>query len=80
MVSQRKKHWIYLQGVYKPKARRDSKWGFFTNQEAIQRATYIKESFEKQQALGCSGFSDAKYRFIDEPIYKDALLLLKQNA
>lgn len=49
---------------------------FATNQAAIQRAKYIKEIFEKQQALGCTGFSDAKYGFIDEPIYKDALLIL----
>jgi len=52
---------------------------FSTNQEAIQRALYIKEAFEKQQALGITGFSDEKYGFIDEPIYRDALLVLKNN-
>lgn len=52
---------------------------FSINNDAIIRAQYIKEVFEKQQALGCTGFSDEKYGFIDEPIYKDALLVLKNN-
>lgn len=52
---------------------------FVTNRESLQRAKYIKEAFEKQQALGVTGFSDEKYGFIDEPIYRDALLVLKNN-
>jgi len=52
---------------------------FATNSDTIQKAQYIKEVFEKQQTLGITGFSDEKYGFIDEPIYKDALLVLKNN-
>ncbi|MBD3841614.1 MAG: CoA ester lyase [Campylobacterales bacterium] len=50
---------------------------FSTNKEQIDKAFYIKEVFEKMQSKGISGFSDEKYGFIDEPIYKDALLVLK---
>ena len=51
---------------------------FSTSDDVVKRARYIKEVFEKQHALGCSGFSDQLYGFIDEPIYKDALLVLKE--
>lgn len=43
----------------------------------IERALYIKNRFEKMAAKGVTGFSDEKYGFIDEPIYKDALNTLK---
>lgn len=53
---------------------------FSTSTYEIERAKYIKKIFEEQQALGINGFSDEKYGFIDEPIYKDALLVLtKEN-
>ena len=45
--------------------------------ETINKAKYIKEKFEKMLKLGISGFEDEKYGFIDEPIYKDALNILK---
>jgi len=45
----------------------------------IEKALYIKDKFEKQQLKSCSGFSDEKFGFIDEPIYKDALLTLRLN-
>jgi len=43
----------------------------------IERAEHIKAAFEANSAEGENGFMDAKYGFIDEPIYKDALLVLK---
>ncbi|MEA3513044.1 MAG: aldolase/citrate lyase family protein [Campylobacterota bacterium] len=49
---------------------------FISDDDEIKRAKYIKEIFEMKQKDGCSGFSDEKYGFIDEPIYKDALLIL----
>ena len=49
---------------------------FNINNKDIIKAKYIKKVFEEQKALGCTGFSDNKYGFIDEPIYKDAILLL----
>lgn len=50
---------------------------FSSDEEVITRAHHIKEVFEKNKAQGITGFSDEKYGFIDEPIYKDALLVLK---
>ena len=49
---------------------------FGIDEKEIQKAKYIKKVFEEQKANGCSGFDDEKYGFIDEPIYKDALLIL----
>lgn len=42
----------------------------------IEKALYIVENFEKKREQGVTGFSNAKYGFIDEPIYKGALALL----
>jgi len=50
---------------------------FKTDEKDIQKAKYIKKIFEKNKQNGISGFVDKKYGFIDEPIYKDALLLLR---
>ncbi|MEA2017412.1 MAG: aldolase/citrate lyase family protein [Campylobacterota bacterium] len=52
---------------------------FNPNQNEIEKANYIKMIFENQKEKGNTGFSDEKYGFIDEPIYKDALLLLDLN-
>ena len=43
----------------------------------IERAKIIVKLFEMNQELGISGFVDEEYGFIDEPIYKGALTLLK---
>ncbi len=50
---------------------------FGVSSEAIQRAKYIKGIFEEHSAQGIHGFMDTKYGFIDEPIYRDALLVLQ---
>ena len=50
---------------------------FGVDNKAIERAKYIKKVFEASLAIGESGFMDEKYGFIDEPIYRDALLVLK---
>ena len=52
---------------------------FITNQDEIQKAKYIKNIFEQNLAKGSTGFKDDKYGFIDEPIYRDALLVLKET-
>ena len=52
---------------------------FGIKKEELEKANYIKDIFEKQKALGVTGFSDEKYGFIDEPIYKDALLIIKST-
>ncbi|MDM5264371.1 aldolase/citrate lyase family protein [Sulfurovum sp. XTW-4] len=49
---------------------------FHTNRDEIERALHIKEAFETHSAQGINGFMDEKYGFIDEPIYRDSLLVL----
>jgi citrate lyase subunit beta/citryl-CoA lyase len=51
---------------------------FGIDAEEMTRAKYIVERFEEESAKGNNGFIDARYGiFIDEPIYRDALLTLK---
>ena len=50
---------------------------FGHDQAALTRARYIVKIFEKKREEGVTGFSDEKYGFIDEPIYKGALALLE---
>ncbi|MRJ03421.1 MAG: CoA ester lyase [Epsilonproteobacteria bacterium] len=53
---------------------------FGPTKEELERALYIKERFEAMAAQGVTGFSDERYGFIDEPIYRDALnTLAKQD-
>ncbi|MCX6051456.1 MAG: CoA ester lyase [Campylobacterales bacterium] len=49
---------------------------FSHSKEEIQRAKKIVELFEMNKENGVSGFVDTEYGFIDEPIYKGALILL----
>lgn len=49
---------------------------FGTDKEALVRARHIKKVFEANAANAQNGFMDEKYGFIDEPIYRDALLVL----
>ncbi len=49
---------------------------FSINKYEIGRAAHIKNVFEANSAKGINGFMDDKYGFIDEPIYRDALLVL----
>ena len=46
----------------------------------LERAKIIVKLFEMNQELGISGFVDEEYGFIDEPIYKGALSLLKSTS
>jgi citrate lyase subunit beta/citryl-CoA lyase len=49
---------------------------FGITQDEIDRAKYIKDIFEINSQKEKNGFMDSRYGFIDEPIYKDALLIL----
>ena len=49
---------------------------FSIDNNALIRANHIKQVFEKSAKNGENGFMDMKYGFIDEPIYRDALLVL----
>ena len=44
---------------------------------SLERAKHIKKRFEEESAQDNNGFMDTKYGFIDEPIYRDALLILE---
>ena len=47
--------------------------------ESYKRALHIKKIFEYNASLGIHGFMDDIYGFIDEPIYKDALITLNKS-
>jgi citrate lyase subunit beta / citryl-CoA lyase len=51
---------------------------FQVDKQQLEKAKYIVERFEKEKLNGCTGFTDDKYGFIDEPIYKDAKLVLNK--
>jgi citrate lyase subunit beta/citryl-CoA lyase len=50
---------------------------FRANNEEIQKAREIITLFETNSARGINGFVHEHYGFIDEPIYKGALAVLK---
>ena len=50
---------------------------FSVDNEAFLRAKHIKTVFEASAKKNEHGFMDEKYGFIDEPIYRDALLVLE---
>jgi citrate lyase subunit beta/citryl-CoA lyase len=50
---------------------------FLVNNKAFLRAKHIKRVFEASAKNLENGFMDKKYGFIDEPIYRDALLVLE---
>ena len=52
---------------------------FGFDEEALSRAKIIKEAFESSSAEGENGFMHEEFGFIDEPIYRDALLVLKNK-
>jgi citrate lyase subunit beta/citryl-CoA lyase len=49
---------------------------FSIDNDVLIRANHIKHVFEESAKNGENGFMDMKYGFIDEPIYRDALLVL----
>jgi len=49
---------------------------FGVSEDEIKRAKEIKEAFETSSAKGKNGFMHEDYGFIDEPIYRDSLLVL----
>ena len=64
------------KGCLSPKQAEQVQTTFGVDKEALIRAQYIVDRFEEMREQGITGFSDDKYGFIDEPIYKGALALL----
>ena len=52
---------------------------FEVQDRELEKACYIIELFEKMREEGVTGFSDDKYGFIDEPIYKGALNVIQNR-
>jgi len=52
---------------------------FAPDSKELKRAKEIKEAFESSAKKGINGFMHKEYGFIDEPIYKDALNILKSS-
>ena len=49
---------------------------FSIDKDAIQKAQLIKKLFEEKKVQGITGFDTKEFGFVDEPIYKNALLVL----
>lgn len=52
---------------------------FGYSERDIERAQEIIRLFEEHAAHGMTGFTDPRYGFIDEPVYKGALALLRSR-
>jgi len=52
---------------------------FSVEDTQLIRAKHIKKIFEASALQGENGFMDEQYGFIDEPIYRDALLVLQNS-
>ena len=50
---------------------------FGLDKKSLEEARYIIKRFEMMAAEGITGFTDERFGFIDEPIYKGALALIK---
>ncbi len=53
---------------------------FTPSSKELEKAKYIKRRFEEMVSQGVTGFSDEKYGFIDEPIYKNACNILQRGG
>ena len=53
---------------------------FVDEEREIERAKNIIKLFELNKELYVTGFEDEEFGFIDEPIYKGALVLLERNT
>lgn len=51
---------------------------FKSDEKELKRAQKIVKLFQEYEKKGITGFVDEKYGFIDEPIYKDALNIIKR--
>lgn len=53
---------------------------FADEERELQRAKNIIKLFELNKELGISGFEDEEFGFIDEPIYKGAIVVLEKSS
>lgn len=69
---------FYAKGVISPNQAK-AMMDLNIDEGQLQRARHIVKVFEASKAKGITGFVDENYGFIDEPIYKGALVVLKQQ-
>jgi len=65
------------KGCLSPKQAEQVMAAFGQDEAALARAREIVSLFEAERANGVTGFTHEVYGFVDEPIYKGALALLK---
>jgi len=65
------------KGCLSPKQAEQVMQAFGTDEAALLKAREIVALFEAERAKGVTGFTHERYGFIDEPIYKGALAVLK---
>ncbi|WP_345973709.1 HpcH/HpaI aldolase/citrate lyase family protein [Sulfurimonas diazotrophicus] len=65
------------KGCIAPKQAEQVMAAFGRDEAALSRAREIVALFEAERAKGVTGFTHEVYGFVDEPIYKGALALLK---
>lgn len=68
------------KGCIAPKQAELAIEAFSADRSAMERAKVIVALFEAQREQGVTGFTHEQYGFIDEPIYKGALALLKKGS
>jgi len=81
------KRWLALEemmgftakGCVSPAQAEEIMVRFKVKDKELEKAHYIIELFEKMREQGVTGFSDKKYGFIDEPIYKGALNIVEKE-
>jgi citrate lyase subunit beta/citryl-CoA lyase len=82
------REWLHLEksmgyrakGALSPTQADEIIGAFGYSDDVIKRAEYIVKIFEERSAEGIRGFSDEKYGFIDEPIYKGAKAVLGDSS
>lgn len=82
------RHWLELEksigldakGCITPDQVQLAHEAFGVSEGEIQRCHTVIKLFEEYKAKGMTGFADERYGFIDEPIYKGALAVLKSLA
>ena len=67
------------KGCLSPRQAEQTMQAFASDEERFERAREIVALFEAQREKGVTGFKHKAYGFIDEPIYKGALALLKRQ-
>lgn len=86
--AERFRHWLELEkmigldakGCITPDQVQLTHEIFGVSESEKQRCRTIVKLFEEHKAQGITGFVDERYGFIDEPIYKGALAVLKNLA